>query len=354
MTSPDSAYAVYYDEGPGYLFVADLSAGGHSQTMLVCSCAAPHNLYVRKRIPSQPNNKPNQEHHDEVSNYRQFKYIPKLIDWTSYSWYSFAMTMELCNGGSLLDFLGCLKENGHRHVPEVFIWKIFLQVLETLEFLHCRNNPPIVHRDLFCRNIFLHWPEDGRPDEDSRKDQWPDAFVGDFGLSISSEDSEALALDLRSLHTLLIQVCLCTTRRLSSSDHSRYRNDFPDCYSPELEQCINMLPEPWDGNYWPTKPVRAVSTSSLRQTIMPVALRKMAELQIKKGPKEDYRFTRPQLPTEVRLEDSKESLAGFELYEPCCVARVDRKTLAIIDIEEQYGFSRSVKSGTGVLHGSDR
>jgi hypothetical protein len=50
MTSASSAYAVHFNEGPGYLFVAQLGRGFSGKVMLVRSCAHPHKLYVRKRV----------------------------------------------------------------------------------------------------------------------------------------------------------------------------------------------------------------------------------------------------------------------------------------------------------------
>jgi hypothetical protein len=50
MASSGSAYAVFFNEGPEHLFVANLDHGTFGKAMLVGSWAHPHNLFVGKRV----------------------------------------------------------------------------------------------------------------------------------------------------------------------------------------------------------------------------------------------------------------------------------------------------------------
>jgi hypothetical protein len=116
-------YAVFFNDGPGYLFVAHLGEGTFGQAMLVRSCAFPHNFCVRKRVLSKPNESANTDFHDEVRNYRQFKHIPLLIDWTSYDERSFTITTQFCNGGTLESLIKDTLIGGPRPFAELLVWK---------------------------------------------------------------------------------------------------------------------------------------------------------------------------------------------------------------------------------------
>lgn len=60
--------------------------------------------------------------------------------------------MELISGSSLQDHLSLLKET-HRKMSEDHIWRVFIQLILALRYLHKEKG--IVHRDLTANNIML-------------------------------------------------------------------------------------------------------------------------------------------------------------------------------------------------------
>lgn len=62
------------------------------------------------------------------------------------------IVMELIAGSSLQDYLSLLKETT-RKMNEENIWKVFIQLILALRYLHKEKG--IVHRDLTANNIML-------------------------------------------------------------------------------------------------------------------------------------------------------------------------------------------------------
>ena len=87
---------------------------------------------------------------------------------------------EYCSGGDLHDL--CRQYEIHNaRFPEPFIWKVFLELTEALEFLHrgfdqrLSDRPGIVHRDIKPGNIFLR--------RSQHQTAYPDAVIADFGTA---------------------------------------------------------------------------------------------------------------------------------------------------------------------------
>jgi len=86
--------------------------------------------------------------------------------------------LEYCSGGDLHDIIVEYADRGERF-PEPFIWKVFLELAEALEFLHRgfdwkeKERPGIVHRDIKPSNIFLRRSKDSAA--------YPEAVIADFG-----------------------------------------------------------------------------------------------------------------------------------------------------------------------------
>lgn len=90
------------------------------------------------------------------------EYLVYFLEAWSFNNHYYIMT-ELCEGGSLFDFL---EENKNYKIDEFRIWKILIEILGGLKFIHLKN---YLHLDLKPANIFITF-------EGSLK-------IGDFGLA---------------------------------------------------------------------------------------------------------------------------------------------------------------------------
>jgi hypothetical protein len=62
-------------------------------------------------------------------------------------WYATSTLPMCCELGSM--------KGSFKHLPEEFMWLVFLQIRKALEFLHGRCDPPIAHADLHMGNIVI-------------------------------------------------------------------------------------------------------------------------------------------------------------------------------------------------------
>ncbi len=344
MTYTGSAYAVYFNEGPGYLFVANLGRGRSGEAMLVRSCTFPHNLYVRKRVLTGAGWNEFTGYQDELFYYPLCRNVPQLIDWTNYGRTSYSMTTQFCNGGSLHDLLFHTLFHDSTPISEIFIWKMFTQLLNILEDLHLKRST--THLDLVPQNVFLHWPDPEQAEQAGRDHHLPDFYLGDFGAA-KKANKTFIQHDLRLLHSLLIAVCLGSSR--GPYGLTGYQSRFPRRYSTELRRCMNLLPEPCDvlGEdrkiLGPTPP-----TNVVRARVVPIARKKMAELE-EKQQQPDYRFTKPSVETDVKVNEKKSGFAGQEIEGPFFYARVDEKTFDIIEVEKAPDFGSATHAGKGYV-----
>lgn len=261
-TEPDLKYAIFYDEGPGYLHVKDLGEGTQGRAILVHS-VADGRLYVRK-ISSLKDVKADAsrtfyaarkytgQHHlepRELSQYRPYPNIPGLIDFiilvhnpplTRNGNVEQSVTYwQFCNGGDLDRYISqyvSLK----KHIPEIVIWRFLWQMFKTFEFLqHCQ--PPVSHSDIFDSNIFVHWPEVSKPKveastadvvdtdrageldyyvtfPDQESSDLPDFYLGDFGHAKSTYRTSDVRRssylhDLDCIAQVFAKLILCTASR---------------------------------------------------------------------------------------------------------------------------------------------
>jgi serine/threonine protein kinase len=344
MTSATSAYAIHFNEGPGYLFVAHLGCGSSGNAMLVRSCAHPHKLYVRKSVQGRSLQNEYGTRYDEVFRYPPFKYVPELIDWTDYCQGTYSMTMQFCNGGSLQDLISNPAFDESHPVAEIFMWRIFTELLQTLEFIHDERG--VAHLDLLPQNVFLNWSDKAMADPDESGPHLPEIYLGDFGLADALRHGH-MQHDLQMLHTTMIITGLSMSR--ISFDTRDWKEGFPRLYSTELRTCLAMLPAPWGFSEEATSvDETGPSAKELRTRIMPIARKKMAQLE-RKRQLVDYRFTKPTMATEVKLGKAKLELDVENIDEPFCYALVDRETSAVLKIERKAGAITPRAAGTGYI-----
>jgi serine/threonine protein kinase len=261
-TEPDLKYAIFYDEGPGYLHVKDLGEGTQGRAILVHS-VADGRLYVRKisslkdvQADASRNfyaaSKNLGQHHlepRELSQYRPYPNIPGLIDFITLV-HNPPLTKnriveqsvrywQFCNGGDLDRYISqyvSLKES----IPAIVIWRFLWQLFKTFEFLqHCQ--PPVSHTDIFESNIFVHWSETSKPNveastgdavntdraaeldyyvtvPDQESGDLPDFYLGDFGHAKSTYRTSDVRRssylhDLDCIAQVFAKLILCTASR---------------------------------------------------------------------------------------------------------------------------------------------
>jgi hypothetical protein len=153
----DSKQAIFFDDGEGYLYVRELGVGTQARAILVHSIAD-GKRYVRKVSHPTPSitNNPSQTQTPgqhlleptEVSLYRPYIYIPRLIDFKTFEPFNdgihadlkqFVPYWQLCNGGDLEGYLS-RHEAFRERVPEIITWRFLTNVQNILvppEFETC-------------------------------------------------------------------------------------------------------------------------------------------------------------------------------------------------------------------------
>lgn len=126
---------------------------------------ADNNIYVLKQIgishlsPQARNSAVNEvQILASLRNPYIVKYYESFVDRSHLN-----IVMEYCEGGDLDSYI---KKHVNRLIPEKRIWKMFIQLLVGLHYIHKKN---IVHRDLKTLNVFVTKEEDIR--------------IGDMGLA---------------------------------------------------------------------------------------------------------------------------------------------------------------------------
>ena len=113
----------------------------------------PREVQIVERLRAHPN---------IVALLYQYSHTPRMGEGT--------VVFEHCRGGDLRDFTYHALEFG-RQIPEVFVWKVGLQLLQALA--HCHEHG-FAHGDLTNDNVFLQLPQTG-PISD-----WPEVKLGGF------------------------------------------------------------------------------------------------------------------------------------------------------------------------------
>lgn len=97
---------------------------------------------------------------------------PNIVKY--HGFYKNTIIMEYCEGKDLFSLIFIKKEK----VPTKLKYRIILQITEALNYLHHKN---IVHGDIKSKNILL--------DKEYDPNNWPNAKLCDFGLSVSITES---------------------------------------------------------------------------------------------------------------------------------------------------------------------
>ena len=114
----------------------------------------------------------------------------------------FFLQMELCEGGTLQDFM--TKRKSRDDIPEDYLWIILLDIATGLHVLHDHD---IVHLDIKPDNIFI--TEDGK------------LKIGDFGMAgnvVTLADSSGAIGDLEGDAKYIAKELLTSAARLPSAD----------------------------------------------------------------------------------------------------------------------------------------
>ncbi|KAL9107253.1 MAG: hypothetical protein Q9227_007794 [Pyrenula ochraceoflavens] len=204
---PGTAAAIYFKEGPGYLFVKSLGIGGSAQTTLVRTVGDGLNTHSPSLLARKRTDRPDYSnlgipipyfmHHCPVKEVLfpsdPHPSIPAILSSGLYpntsreeGYYTY---QQFCNGGTLESLI----HNHHaarRPVPEAFIWKYLLTIPMLLRWLHNEVSTPIVHGDVQGDNIFLHYPDNSN-NSSSSTEVLPDIYLGDFGHARPLQDYEA-------------------------------------------------------------------------------------------------------------------------------------------------------------------
>ena len=166
---------------PKYDLVKELGFGGEGHCSLVIRRSNKH-LFALKQVrkPQLVHTKPVEvvvqalsgDRHDNIIRLHHFESFTETPLVRFY--------FEYCDGGDL-----CGLMNDYRvinsYIPELFIWRSFVQLAGALEFLHrgfdrrVKNRVGVVHRDIKPENIFVRRP--------ASENAHPTLVLGDFGLA---------------------------------------------------------------------------------------------------------------------------------------------------------------------------
>ncbi|KAI0195558.1 hypothetical protein EV127DRAFT_477279 [Xylaria flabelliformis] len=128
-------------------------------------------------------------------------YFIELELWHGLSPRTFSLYLKFYNGGCLSDFLLTYRYN-RRDIPEHFLWHTLLTLIEAVRYLKFGALPgtddedpnwiPIHHRDIACRNVFIHYlPREGpEPEDGFEENAFPELILGDFGHGAVAGDRE--------------------------------------------------------------------------------------------------------------------------------------------------------------------
>ena len=317
-------YGFYFADGAGHLFVERLGKGNQGETQLVWS-TGDQNLYVRKQPTGEVSA-------CEICMIRQHRLIPQL---TAHAEHTAARQGSICkpvatywtfcNGGDL-DFATRTMRSAGVQIPEAFIWRCFRQLLVILSYLH-QLDPPVVHRDVFDCNIFLHWPTDTC--------KLPDFNLGDFGHSrvVGDKFTATTATATAASFSNDFSSVVFTIRRLLLGDASieDSMSERDTGYSAALFEVCQKLDE-----------MAAPNRRDTSQTFDLAEILIMVEDGISRAAEVTDDCVRRFMPLRTRTipllyDDRAEALEmGAHIVGPWQLAAVNSKTLKIIKVFPDY------------------
>lgn len=109
---------------------------------------------------------------EELDILKKFNH-PNIVKYLGF--YNNSIIMEYCEGKDLYSLLISRKAK----VSVKFKYHIILQIAEALDYIHDKN---IIHGDLKTKNVLL--------DKEYNPDNWPNAKLCDFGLSITNQHAD--------------------------------------------------------------------------------------------------------------------------------------------------------------------
>lgn len=343
--------AVYFPEGPGYLFVKKLGGGLQADVSIV-RALNDDSLYVRKRY----NPKSTQEKIAYIDSMplevristltgalpQDSPHFNHLVAWADHSTVpqqgQCVLIHRFINGGRLDHLMANTLK-----LPEAFIWHCILHIGTAIALLHERN---IVHRDLDTCNLLLQYSNDPK--------EYPMPVVCEFGYAGYTTDTTGWSFltgkhahpqpweDIYQFGRMIYALC-CTLARISKKPKST-----ADCVekmqraglSAELCHWVGLLQSGAkaqklmsvaDGKTLPT-------TAQVVEVLLPLAKRRLHEFEAK-GELYPERLGRPKevdpIPAFVsaKSKEASEQLDEIESLKPWSVERIKAMVVYRIDPE---------------------
>ena len=346
-----SKFAFLFEGREGYLFVNNIGHPTNGEVQLVRS-VADGRLYVRKKTyPTPMDANSTVTTCNEVKLYRPHPNIPKLIDWADEVYResdfdrrqrSTTSFWEYCNGGDLATLLAkaCETETA---LPEAFFWKLLLELLTILDFLHFGCQPAICQGDFHAGNIFLHWEDDSTI--------LPAIKLVDFGLArIYNPGHWRDTADFSRLSDLLADITRQARARWVPTSPSQELISAID-RAKELYQ--QVLSSNADTVLTDSHGHVRTHTTSLLELIRPQYQQSLTSMSDRD--REDMLRLKPALDTRVLMCDAPEALLTFmdytgEHYDdepeipsgPCKIVEINADSRTVIRVVGDAGIEATV------------
>ncbi|KAK5055911.1 hypothetical protein LTR84_012461 [Exophiala bonariae] len=243
MATTAYKYGIFFPEHTGHLYVRRLAPGREGDVTLTRSIAD-GSLQVRKN--THPTDRENVDSKiPEVQFQRHHPLIPSLNfsqDYNVLNIYhkdherlkSTVMYSKFCNGGTLWEMSCYFELQKDRHMPEVLLWRLLDQRLQTLLFLH-HSQGGLTKLDNHMNNVWLHY-EDGS--------KLPNFYTGDLG---HVRPINPAIWEETTAHGLDASLKVRKLKDLELPNRHAWDNSPQSIYNPDLEAMSSDIANVWTG-----------------------------------------------------------------------------------------------------------